>query len=316
MKEKMNFEEFKTAVLEGIKEFLPERFVEAEINLQNVMKNNGVELTGIVIKLPTCNTAPTIYLEQFFSLYESGKELNDVLRELAELRIQKDTLTNIDTELLTNFEKCKGRIKPRLIGTEMNQRILQERPHVLIEDLAVLFHIDFGRNEEGFMTVPVSNSLMNNWNISIDELYKLAVENMINENAVIFGSMGKIIMEMMLPDMMKKMDCDRDTAEMIFEALDSSDVKMYIVTNKNKYFGASVILDTQFMNRVVDSIGDNFFVIPSSIHELILIPDDENISVSELENMIAEVNATQLEAEDILSNHPYRYSLETGFVRA
>lgn len=316
MKEKMNFEEFKTAVLEGIKKFLPEQFWEAEINLQNVTKNNGVTLTGIIIKLPSCNVAPTIYLEYFYSLYERGTEMSDILRELAEVRIQKDSLTNIETELLTNFEKCKEKIKPRLIGTEMNQRILQERPHVLIEDLAVLFHIDFGRSEDGFMTVPVSNSLMNNWNISVDELYKLAVENMINENAVIFGSMGKIVMEMMYPDMMENKDCDRDTAEMLFETLDSSDTQMYIATNKDKYLGASVILDTQFMNRVVDSIGDNFFIIPSSIHELILIPDDKSISVSQLENMITEVNATQLEVEDILSNHPYRYSLETGFVRA
>lgn len=316
MSERMNFEQFKNAVLERIKEYLPERFAEAEINLQNVMKNNGVMLTGIVIKLPTCNVAPTIYLEQFFSLYESGKELDDILEELAELRIQKDSLTNMETELFTNFEKCKAQIKPRLIGAEMNQNILRERPHILIDDLAVIFYIDFGKTENGFMTVPISNSLFRPWNISVDELYQLAVKNMASKSSLVFQPVGNIIMEMLLPKMMEIMDCDRKSAEILFETLEGSNNKIYIITNKDKYFGASAILDIQFMKRIIDSIGDNFFVIPSSIHELMLVPADEAMSVMELENMITEINESQLEKEEILSYHPYRYSLETGIVRA
>ncbi|MBR3736039.1 MAG: hypothetical protein IKN07_09160, partial [Lachnospiraceae bacterium] len=68
----MNFEEFTQYVKDNIKDFLPEKYADAEVDLQEIMKNNDEKLTGLVIRTEDSNITPTIYLNQYFKEYENG----------------------------------------------------------------------------------------------------------------------------------------------------------------------------------------------------------------------------------------------------
>ena len=180
---KMNFEEFKEAIVSDIKKYMPDSYSEAEVIIRNVDKNNGTKLTGLVIQKKNQSTVPTIYLEQPFSAYQSGVELEEILTRISKIR-EKYEIEEVDPSDITDFEKVKGCIVPRLVNAEMNAEQLQQKPHVLVEDLAVIFAIMLGNSPyDEQMSVQVDNHLADTWGKSTEELYELAVSNLEADNS-------------------------------------------------------------------------------------------------------------------------------------
>lgn len=302
--ERMRFEEFKKAVVEGIKEWLPETFKAANVNLHVVTKNNDVKLTGLTITSKESNIAPTIYLEGFYETYQNGADMSEVLRKIADLRMQHDVPNDFDASVITEFERCKDKILPRLVGSKWNSQVLEARPHIIIEDLATVFCIDLGANEDGTMSVPIHNDLARSWGVTAEELYELAITNLENLDNASFKSINQVMMEMMGGGL----DMDED---MLSDMMPPEDM-MYVLTTKDKVNGACMLLNKKVMEKVVEKVGSDFFILPSSVHECLVVPAQDNMDISYLENMVQEVNASEVSEQERLSDRVYRYSLENG----
>jgi hypothetical protein len=199
-----------------------------------------------------------------------------------------------------------------MVGAEWNQEILQRRPHVLLEDLAVTFHIDMGTNAEGAMSVPIHNDLMASWGVTAEDLYELAVKNLTDSEDGFFKSMNDVMREMMLSDILEECDGDREAAEQMLDTMMIPDNSMFVLTKKDKHHGASEILNKRLMQTVIDQVGKDFYILPSSIHELLVVPADADLNPEELVTMVKEVNQTKVDEQDRLSDHVYRYTLEEG----
>ena len=139
--EKMRFEEFTDAVVSKIREYLPVSFATASVDLQTIIKNNDVKLTGLVISSGDSNVCPTIYLEQFFQNYENGEDMGKVLANIADIRLRNEVANTFDTEQITSFDHVRDHIVPRLVGVKWNQKLLEKRPHTIMDDLAITYHI-------------------------------------------------------------------------------------------------------------------------------------------------------------------------------
>lgn len=312
MKEKMNFEKFKNAVTDGIREYLPDQFEIANVGLQVVTKNNNLQLTGLIIQRVGRNIAPTIYLENFYDKYQEGTDLQEILRLIADMRMEHEVNGDFDVSQITDFAKCKDKIFPRLISAGWNKELLENRPHVLIEDLAVTFFINLRDNENGSMNTQIHNKLMQIWGVTAEELYELAVKNLSDSDIGTFSPMNEVMAETMLPILIAECDGDKDAAVQMIQEILSSDDDMYILTNKNVNYGASMLLDKSMMQKVIDRIGEDFYIIPSSVHESIVIPADKNLEHEELKKMVHEVNVTQVSVEERLSDNVYRYTMSEG----
>lgn len=304
--ERMNFEEFVTEIKERIKDFLPESFQKAEICLQAITKNNNMKLTGLTIRNVGSNMVPTIYLEQFYTRYQKGEEMSELLRRIAQIRVENDKPMGFDTEQIANFDKAHDKIMPQLISAKLNKESLNERPHILIEDLAVIFCIILQADDEGTATVQVSNHLKEMWQVTTEELYDLAIKNLVNADAGIFVSMKEVLSGLSSGLYGE----DLRTAEDMLECSG-----MYVVSNKEKVHGAAIILNQRMMNRIVEEMGDGFYILPSSVHECILLPADVGIDAMYLESMVQEVNAKELNLQERLSDHVYQYFKEKGIKR-
>ena len=304
----MNFDEFKQEVVGRIKEFLPEKYEDAKVSLQDVMKNNDTKLSAVTIQLPDNNICPTIYLNQYFENYQNGQSMEDVLSSIAAVREEHEVSQPFDVSRITDFDQVKDKIAARLIGAEMNEELLAARPHTMVDDLAVTYCVMLGEDEKGSMSVPITNQLMENWNVSVEQLHGIAMENMETLTPGSFRSMNEVMMDMMMPNLINECGGDREQAEMMLEAMcPPDDGRMYVLTNEQKLNGAAIILDQKTMDQVADRVGDKFFVLPSSIHELLVVPQDAGISREDLEQMVQEVNATQVEPQERLSDHVYIY---------
>ncbi len=313
---KMEFNEFTSEVAGKIREFLPDRFSDASVDLKVVLKNNDHKLTGLTIKAVDSNIAPTIYLEKFFEEYENGKDLSRILEEIAGVRVASD-VTDFNAEIITEFDNCKGMIVPRLVSLKMNQSLLESRPHKVIEDLAVTYHVVLNGFSEGSGSVAVSNDILDKWGISIDELHKTAVDNLKSFQKSTLQSMFDVLFESMGKGYLEDNNGDLELAKEEFANMIPDDGTMFVLSNESKMFGASALLDKNMMAHIYEKFDGRFFIIPSSTHEVLIISNkNETISKECLASMIHDVNRSTVDIEDQLSDHAYVYDLRTGLKSA
>ncbi|MBQ7425538.1 MAG: hypothetical protein IJV21_04670, partial [Lachnospiraceae bacterium] len=234
--EKMSFDVFTKAVVDKIREYLPESFANASVELQTVVKNNDLKLTGLTIRSAESNICPTIYLEQFFERYQSGEDMNKVLETIADVRLRNEVKETFDVGQITDFDRVREKIVPRLIGKEWNRELLAIRPHKIIADLAVTYHIMMGRDFSGVASAPITNSLMDAWGVDVDTLHDLAIQNMPKLLPSTFQTMSSVLASMMGED-----------AEELLSAMPPADEAMFILSNEQKINGAAALLDKEIM---------------------------------------------------------------------
>ena len=299
--EKMMFEQFADEVVNKVREFLPESFARATVELQSVVKNNDLKLTGILIRNAETNVCPTIYLEAFYDEYKSGEDMGHILSEIADFRMRNEVKDRFDVDQVTDFERVRGKLVPRLVRKKWNREFLEERPHRIVADLAVTYHIFLSQEA----SVPVTDAMIERWGVDADALYDIALNNMPRLLPSTFEPMSAVIGGLI-----------EDLEEGFPAEMAPLDDFMYILTNEQKLHGAAALLDEQMMKSVLDRFGEGFYILPSSVHEVIIIKADETTDVNTLTMMVQEVNETQVAPADRLSDHAYRYSAEEGLVSA
>lgn len=301
MKDVRSFEEFKNEVVGKIREFLPESFASAEVSLQVVRKNNDLQLTGLTIRSTESNICPTIYLEKFYDEYVEGADMSEILERIAEVRMDHEVSESFDVAQITDFEQIKGKLVPRLINAEMNSELLEARPHKLVADLAVTYCALLDQSFDGTASVAVTNELMKMWNTSVEELHEIAVANLSDLLPSTFKGMTEVMSEMM----------GISTEDMEMMGMPTDEEQMYVLSNSIKVNGASAVLDAKMMEEIAEKVGD-FYILPSSIHEVLVVPVRAGMDVESLEAMVQEVNATQLQHDEVLSNRVYSYRTKEG----
>lgn len=298
----MTYEEFQTKILADLRNYYG---ADAKIEIKTVTKNNGNIYTGINIHLAEDgNIVPVIYLERYYEMYEQGTCIDECVEKIIALREESgaDRL-GIDNplETITTWEVVKDKVYPILINTEMNQDLLQRLVHKQFLDLSVVYIIRLATEENGGMaSVKVTSELIRTYGISIDELHATALNNLQNDNYRLVDM--EIVIRQMLGDI---------NDEPMLQSLEPG--KMYLLSNGCKQYGAAGMLYDDFLKE--KSNGQSFYILPSSIHETIFIPVSEDVKAEELNAMVVEVNESQVEAGEVLSNHTYYYDGASGELR-
>ena len=303
--DKMTFVQFTDAIVNNIKDYLPEGFADASVELQTITKNNDHKLTGLTIRSTSSNISPTIYLEQYFDEYMDGADIRNILSDIADVRLRHEIRDCFDIGQITDFACVKDKIVPRLSSLEWNSDLLEVRPHTQIADLAVTYCIMLKADNTGVASIPVTFQLMETWGVEVDTLHELAVRNLTRLFPTTFVSMSS-----MLRGLLPAIEEDDSS-----DGLIPQDDMMFILTSNQKLNGAANILDKAMMDRVLDRFGEDFYLLPSSIHEWILV-SDKGMNPVFLTSMIQEVNAGEVALEERLSSHVYRYTASEGLICA
>lgn len=284
-------------------------FPECRIEAVNVTKNNGEHLTGLAIHPKNKKIAPAIYMEPYFSALQSGQPLETVVSQIistctAALSCSE---TGIDTEEITDFNRVKDKICYKLIGKAMNSELLSAAPHRDYHDLAVAYYIRLALSDNGLATLNITKTLSEIWGVDEETLYRLAQNNTprINRGCIMpvtevlgipSSGSGGVLHK---PDTYDGFD---------FTSIAGDEPPMYIATNQNKTYGAGILLYDGLLDAIAANIG-SFYVLPSSVHELIIVPEKFG-NPSELKQMVKEINAAEVPAEEILSDKCYCYDAQ------
>ena len=271
----MNYTEFMNAMLCEIR-----GQVDAQVRteLYTVTKNNGTRRTGILFKQEDSNLAPTIYLEEFYQKYLKGQQVPDLADSICsiyqEIRVKK----TCDCQNLFDFNHVKEHIVYKLIRRDANEELLKQIPYESFLDLAVVYYIQIDNTRFGSAAIQIRNEHLRYWRVEKEEIRRLAEKNTPRIYPVQIRQIVRF---------------------------------MYVATNEQCSLGAAVMRYPDFREKVRGMIRGDFYILPSSIHEVILIPKSKCPDLKDLNEMINEVNETQVQEEEVLSDHAYYYEKNT-----
>ena len=214
---------------------------------------------------------------------------------------------DVDLDFIESYEKAKGHIYPKIINREHNSGLLDEVPHVDFGDLSVIFRIEVDTLGDGSVgNVTVRNEFAGRWGVDTSELLKTARENMNRNNRPSIKSMFSVLRNLSLNVYGDGSDVNEDA----LCALQGDNApEMYVLGVERKPLGAVGIIDDELLSEFAGRIGSDLYILPSSIHELILLPNNDNgESIDQLMGMVHEVNSTQVCPEDFLSYNVYLFS--------
>ena len=293
----MNLKEFTKKVEKAAGEVLGDEY---QIRSQEVLKNNETRLMGLMIQKGDQNVAPTIYLDGYHVRYEEGETFGDVMNSILADYHRGAVSSDVDISFFEHFEKVKDRICFRLINTERNRVLLEDVPNVPFLDLSIVFFYAYHGEEIGDGSILIHNNHMEKWQTSTGELMKLALEN----TPRLFGGTAMSMLETMR-------EMVGDMEELLEDAENSP---MTVISNHQRVNGAGVILYPHVLEEVARKAGGNLYVLPSSVHEMIVLPESQVPDADFLRNLVSEVNRTQVDAPEVLSDTLYYFNLEDGKV--
>lgn len=267
------------------------------ITINHVIKNNGCEMDGLVIMEKGKDIAPTIYLDSFYELYTNGENIKNIIRQIEVIYEQNKNNVTFDVNILKHFDTIKDKIVYKVVNYRSNEKLLEQVPHKRILDLAVVFYClldnEYGRSA----TALIYNNNLKNWNVTIDDVYKAALKNTPDLLHSKISSMAALF---------EKCSVNVDGEEVDLKDYVPSD--MYVLTNESKLNGAACILYENVLYDFAQKLGADLYILPSSVHEVILLPKLSMFEKDELVNMVKEVNTEGVAADEVLSDHVYEYN--------
>lgn len=291
----MKYETFKNVILERLTKDIPEP---KNISIQTIYKNNGCTLDGLVIMEKGCNISPTLYLDYYYASYREGCSFQETYERILESYLANKPAHSIDVSFYTNFDNTRSKIVYKLIHYEKNRELLKDVPHVVFLDLAIVFYCLISMDESiGNATILVHNSHLSYWNIDVDTLFAVAKENVLAQLPAQLIDMGSMLQEMARATHYPSILIPEDP---LYPA--------YVLSNSQNLFGAACILYHGLLKSYAEKMDSDFYILPCSIHEVILVPACENDCLPAFSQMVREVNETQLGKEEVLSDHAYYYS--------
>ena len=280
------------------------------VTVLKVPKNNGTMLDGLCITRPDQKISPTIYLNSFYEHWKSGVSMRDILEEIVEIYAEGTAFPRIDPGILNDFKKLRDKVAYKLIHTGANRKLLEDLPNIPFLDLSIVFYLYLEENEYGHMTAVIRRSHLKTWGVTAKELYQLAKNNTPRLLPPELKSMGEVIRDLCN----SQMD-DALTRQLLWEQHCMPEpAPLYVLTNTCGINGACTILYEHALKNFADLLEQDFIILPSSIHEVLLVPYTEELCMEELFEMVHEVNQTEVPVEERLSDELYRYRRETDSI--
>lgn len=292
----MDYKQFLNTVVKELERFYGPK---ADIEVKDILQNNSVHKDGLLVTFTRGKetVSPVIYLDSIFESFSDGsKTMDECVGMIACMRkeFEADDRLNCMADELLHWECVKDSIYPALISISENKELLKSLPYTPFLDLATIYIIRREYTGIGNTSIKITNTMLNAYGIEKASLHMQAMANMEKD-----GHEMEDMMELLYRTVP---EADRNKLPDI-SGLEAG--RMYVLTNSRKLYGAAALLDSKLLAR---SLGNTTsFILPSSIHETIFVPVSDGVDAESLNGIIREVNGTQLDVSERLSDHYYLY---------
>jgi len=281
----MTFEEF-TGM---IKEELTKNFPDHELHEERVEKLQNQSYNGLVVKEADSNIGMTLNMDSYYRQMEDGMDAGEILKEITDTVITaKSQAPAVDAESLKDYAKLKDSLIMQMVPIEGNEEMLSRVPHKRISDLAVVYRILLSHSECGEASILLTNENCSVFGISEEQLAKDAQEASEKNHPLTIKNMETVLFG--VPE----------------EEIEDTN-GLWVISNDTGRYGASAIAYPGALERIAEKLGNSFYVIPSSVHEMLVMPEGTAMRAKDLDGMVVSVNNSEVAEEERLTNHSYHY---------
>ena len=266
-----------------------------------VAKNNGVTLDSLMIHRPGETVCPNIYINPLYEQYLNGATVDQIVERILLTYRSAVPAAEIDPETLLNPEIILSQVVYRLVNYEKNERLLEDIPYKPVLDLALIYYVMVHTEEFGDGAIMVRNDLLAYYNLTKEEVDRAAKENTARLLPADFMGIRELMREMGEIIGVKSYK-DLSLEE---EAVASP---LYVLTNRQRLFGAYYMTDENLLSEISRKLDSDLFLIPSSVHECMVVPTEIWEEKDTLFDMVREINHTQVSEQDFLADTIYRYN--------
>lgn len=292
------FERFQQKVKDGILAYLPKEYRGAAVDIVHVRRNNDQEQVAVAITR-NGQTAPVrVYLEEYYNRFPDWASDGVILRTIAADYLTEESEMEWKAEMaeaIKDYGSVKGNIRLQVVNRDMNQESLRGCPKKEVEgtDLVAVFHVLLYKEGEARASMLVTDRMMEGWGLDMESLYGTALDNTVAQAPAQISSLISIYSDGEEPL----------TPEKVF----SEEQDLYVLSNPQKWHGAAAILYPGLLQSIADAAQSSFYVMPCSIHEVMLAKKSDATDVWELQSMVIGSNRYEIPPEEVLSDQVYLY---------
>ena len=267
-----------------------------QVSTKVVKKNNGVYQQAIVIRTKDSNAFPLIYPTQQFLEYQDTKDIETIARQTIRFYRDQNRRLQFDADFFTDLEKAGRNIVCRIISREKNEQLLEHIPHKDFLNLAVVYYCLTDVSPIGKGAILIRNEHLKMWGISCETLDVIARSNTRKLLPYDFRSMKDMISSILGKEVSGPED---------------KESSLYVLSNVARCFGAVWITDRDVLETIGRQLNEDYYVLPSSVHECVVLPCRGENDEKKLSAMVREINSTQVRPEEVLADSVYRYSCKS-----
>lgn len=287
----MTYDVFKEKLLGEI----GERLGKPEVKIITVTKNNNVQKDAVTLSDCEAELNPVVYLDDLYKECMAGKKISECVDQILEL--SHGTPEFDSRQLFDSWEEAKDRIELDLANTKWNEGLFTDTPHKEFLDLTVYCRLVFAKDETGIASTVVKESMLVRWGIGEQDMWEAASSNLKKE-AYQFMNLRSLI----------------GKSAKAADIKECRSASMCVLTNRVMYYGAAGILRTDLLEKLAQLKETDLYILPSSVHEVILLSALDCWDVDELRQMVKSVNACSVDKMDWLSDEVYSYRRGSGEV--
>lgn len=280
---------------------------EYQVLIENVLGNNGEKRVGISVRKKGETSSPLVYLNSYYDRFAADEiSMEFIVKDIYSI-FMTEQFPKLSGLEMKDFKKLRERVTYRLINRELNEELLKSVPYVPYCDLAIVFYLLLDRCGNSRMTSLIHEQQIKLWETDVETLHTLAKENTPVLLPARLRNMKDVILEIAREHLGE--DCRE---ELIEDFLDiGSKPPIYVLSNTAGLYGAAAVLYDGVLKDFSKKLEKDLLLLPSSVHEMLVIPYEDGIALSELEEMVRRINKAEVPAEEVLADHVYRYSRET-----
>lgn len=265
------------------------------VDAHEVVRTNGTTWQGIIIRKAGDVVTPTVYADGYYSAYERGEEsISEIAQEIFDKYEESKAKDTDFYETVTDWEKAREKVVFRLLNKAANKGMLEGCPHREVMGDLVVFYALVAQVNGKIGTSVINNDMMESLGVTEEDLYHAAMESAPEIMPADINSIGDVVGAMLT-------GCNPDAPD-----------NLYVVTNKERMYGAGTILYPGMLKSLAERFGGDLIILPSSVHEVLVIPDSHDHDPEEFSMMVREVNASCVADDELLSDHVYKYCRATG----
>ena len=248
--------------------------------------------------------SPAVGIKYYYEKYREKENIQSILKELAGSIVELHDIKK-EVEDIVDLDNVQHNILYAVVNTEANREFLENAPHRQLQDLSVVYRIRLGNDEYGKeISMKINNDIMNQMELTEQNLFDLASEN---TNRIYPAK--AVSMEEQIREILQRQGMDNETIDVLVDARMLRESPLWVVKNDAPVGGAAIIANTDVFDELSQKIGDDLYIIPSSVHEVLVMPAGQNDALK-LADMVLDINRTETLLADRLSNQIYKYDKE------